>query len=112
MAPGVRVTGSCAWLDRETHLLSPLAQSFEMAPQFMPPWGEPVAGAAYVLHLASGAKLTQPLCEDSRGHLRNPRRKRAVRELLIVHLPQQPQRPAAAQHIEQVLPGRVLACLP
>ena len=72
-----------------------------MAPELASQGREPVAGAARMLDQARDPKLAQPLCEHARGHLRNPRRKLAIGHCVVAKLPDDPQRPAPAQHVEQ-----------
>ena len=72
-----------------------------MAPELASQGREPVAGAARMLDQARDPKLAQPLCEHARGHLRNPRRKLAIGHCVVAKLPDDPHRPAPAQHVEQ-----------
>jgi hypothetical protein len=104
-----RVTGR---VGGKPHLTCPVAQPFEMSPQLMAAWRQPVASSVYVLYQASSPKLPQPVREHARGHPRNLRRKLAVRQGIGPGLPQHPKRPTAAQHIKQLFHVYVLAGLP
>ncbi len=55
-----------------------------------------------MLDQAGRSKLPQPLSENCVDIVRNPRRKLAVRQGRIADLPQQPQGPTPAQHVEQL----------
>lgn len=85
----------------EARLLRPTSEPIQMSPELVSQGREPVTGTARMLDQASRSKLPQSLCQHASGHPRRPRRKITVGHRVVVKLPDDPQRPAPAQHIKQ-----------
>jgi hypothetical protein len=79
----------------------PIPEPIQMSPELVSERREPVASTVRMVDQASHPKLAQSLCEHAGGHPRHPRRKITVGHSVGVKLPDDPQRPAAAQHIKQ-----------
>jgi hypothetical protein len=98
----IQISGS------EARLLRPTSEPIQMSPELVSQRGEPVTGTARMVDQASHPKLAQSLCKHARGHPRHPRRKITVGHRVGMELPDDPQRPASAQHIEQREQARLI----
>jgi hypothetical protein len=90
-------------VSNETRLFRPIPQPSKVGPELLSAGREPVAGTSCMLYQRSCPKLAQPLRKHARRHLRNPRRKLAIGQRIVIHLPQQPHSPAPTQHVKQLI---------